>query len=83
MPAPLSFNLTEVSKKSGKKWSIWKQIFSAKSTTFCFQIASRAKFAPEANLDLLPDFKMHFKISIFSYNFVFEGLIFERKTYNM
>ena len=32
---------------------------------------------------LLPDFKMHFKISIFSYNFVFEGLIFERKTYNM
>ena len=38
---------------------------------------------PGQNLDLLPDFKMHFEISIFYYNFVFEGLIFERKTYNM
>ena len=63
-----------------KKWSIWKQFFSAKSMLFASRFASRAKFAPEAaNFD----FKMHFKISIFSYNFVFEGLIFERKTYNM
>ena len=66
-----------------KKWSIWKQIFLPKVRLFASRFASRAKFAPEANLDLLPDFKMHFKISIFSYNFVFEGLIFERKTYNM
>ena len=66
-----------------KKWSIWKLIFLDKSTTFCFQICLEAKFAPEANLHLLPDFKMHFEISIFSYNFVFEGLILERKTYNM
>ena len=57
--------------------------FLAKRRLFASRFASRAKFAPEANLDLLPDFKMHFKISIFSYNFVFEGLIYERKTYNM
>ena len=67
-------------KKSGPSGSKFSR---PKVRLFASRFASRAKFAPEANLDLLPDFKMHFKISIFSYNFVFEGLIFERKTYNM
>ena len=49
---------------SGSKFS-WPKVQLCAS-----RFASRAKFAPEANLDLLPDFKMHFKISIFSYNFV-------------
>ena len=65
------------------KTATGSKFFWPKVRLFASRFASRAKFAPEANLDLLPDFKMHFKISKISYNFVFEGLIFERKTHNM